>query len=137
MKIGKLTIALKGLGQWLQQNIETEKLSKEEYQAKRKEIPHYIELEDWDLTIKARSLLVDAGIYFGEVFIINNKGLKWEQYFTRIRNDSSHGHMVIPGFGKLNLNPILMLQGVGRGLVDETYNSNRVFDLYNIWLEDL
>lgn len=129
--------SLKVLGVWLQQNIETEKLSKKEYETIRKSTPGYIDVDDFDLTIKTRSLLVDSGIYFGEVFIKNNRDLEWEQFFSRIKNDSSQGHMVISGFGILDLNPILMLQGVGLGLLDKTYNTNRLFDLYDIWSKDL
>ena len=68
--------SLKKLGDWLYQNVETEKFSEKDYKAKRKAVPDYISINDWDLTIKTRSLLVDVGIYFGEVFI-KNHDLKW------------------------------------------------------------
>lgn len=74
---------LKLYAKWFEENVETEKLSEEEYKEKRAAVPDYIEIKDWDITIKTRSSAVDIGIYFGEVFIKNHKGLKWEQYFSR------------------------------------------------------
>ena len=96
--------SLKMLGKWFEENVETEKLSEEEYKEKRAAVPDYIEIQDWDITIKTRSLAVDIGIYFGEVFIKNHKGLKWEQYLTRSKYHMDKGHMVIKGFGKGLLN---------------------------------
>ena len=129
--------SLKGLGKWLYENVETEKIPEEEYNKKRAEIPTYIDINDWDLTVKTRSLLVDAGIYFGEVFIHTHKDLRWEQYFSKIKKDVDNGHMVIPNFGKLELNPILVVFGVGRALADRTKDENRLYDLYKIWENDL
>ena len=59
---------LKMLWKWFEENVEIEKLSEEEYKEKRAAVPDYIEIQDWDITIKTRSLAVDIGIYFGEVF---------------------------------------------------------------------
>ena len=58
--------SLKMLGKWFEENVETEKLSEEEYKEKRATVPDYIEIQDWDITIKTRSLAVGIGIYFGE-----------------------------------------------------------------------
>ena len=74
---------LKLYAKWFEENVETEKLSEEEYKEKKAAVPDYIEIKDWDITIKTRSSAEDIGIYFGEVFIKNHKGLKWEQYFSR------------------------------------------------------
>ena len=100
---------LKLYAKWFEENVETEKLSEEEYKEKRAAVPDYIEIQDWDITIKTRSLAVDIGIYFGEVFIKNHKGLKWEQYLTRSKYHMDKGHMVIKGFGKGLLNSIWSL----------------------------
>lgn len=128
--------SLKKLGEWLEENVETEKLSEEEYEHKRKITPEYIEISDWDLTIKTRSILIDIGIYFGEVFIKNNPNLKWEQYFSRIKNDNDNGHMVIKGFGKQNLNSIWVLYILGLELAEGIKKgeiSNELYKLYDRW----
>lgn len=51
-------------------------------------------------------MAVDIEIYFGEVFIKNHEGLKWEQYLTRSKYHMDKGHMVIKGFGKGLLNRV-------------------------------
>jgi len=127
--------SLKILGKWLELNIETEKLSKEHYIVKRKAVPDYIDIEDWDLTLKTRSLLVDSAIYAGEVLIKNNPYLRWEQYFSRIKNDNDHGHMVLKG--NIEINPVWNFYIIGMGVIRGSENSNSIYDLYKVWLEDL
>lgn len=124
--------SLKGLGEWLAQNVETEKIPEAEYAKKRAETPSHINLNNWDLSIKTRSLLVDAGIYFGEVFINTHKGLKWEQYFSKVKKDIDNGHMVIK-FSNDQLNPIWLLYILGLGLADKTKGENSLYDLYKVW----
>ena len=111
---------LKLYAKWFEENVETEKLSEEEYKEKRAAVPDYIEIQDWDITIKTRSLAVDIGIYFGEVFIKNHEGLKWEQYLTRSKYDMDIGHMVIKGFGKDVLNSIWIIYVLASGLAKKT-----------------
>lgn len=124
--------SLKELGKWLAQNVETEKLPEAVYNKKRNETPSYIDVNDWDLTIKTRSLLVDSGIYFGEVFIKEHKNLKWEQYFSKTKKDVNNGHVVIR-LKKRELNPIWLLYILGLGLVDKTNDEHRLYDLFKVW----
>ena len=124
--------SLKMLGKWFEENVETEKLSEEEYKEKRAAVPDEIEIKDWDITIKTRSLAVDIGIYFGEVFIKNHEGLKWEQYFSRSKYDMDKGHMVIKGFGKTRLNSIWKLYIIANCLADKTDTGEIVYELYTI-----
>ena len=60
--------SLDNLGIWLEENIKVIKIPDNEYKDIRLKVPHYIKLNDWDLSIESRSLLVDVGIYIGEVF---------------------------------------------------------------------
>ena len=128
---------LKLYAKWFEENVETEKLSEEEYKEKRAAVPDYIEIQDWDITIKTRSLAVDIGIYFGEVFIKNHKGLKWEQYLTRSKYHMDKGHMVIKGFGKDVLNSIWIIYVLASGLAKKTKKGTRLYELYNVWKQDL
>jgi hypothetical protein len=124
--------SLKELGKWLSQNVEIEKIPEAQYNIKRTETPSYIEINDWDLTIKTRSLLVDSGIYFGEVFIKEHKNLKWKQYFSKIKKDVNNGHVIIK-FKIRELNPIWILYILGLGLGDKTKGEHSLFDLYKVW----
>lgn len=124
--------SLKELGAWLKQNTETEKIPEAEYKKKRAEIPDYIALNDWDLTVKTRSLLVDTGIYLGEVFIHTYPQLKWEQYFSTRKKDNNQGHMVID-VGKKFLNPIWVMYIIGLGLADNSENEHCLSDIFKTW----
>lgn len=125
--------SLKQLGEWLKENVKTEKLTAEDYKAKRIKVPDYIQISDWDLTNETYSKLIDVGIYFGEVFISTFQGLKWEQYFSKIKNDSKQGHMVIKNFGKLELNPIRVVYITGSSMVDKKADENSLYELYENW----
>jgi len=126
--------SLKELGKWLKENIEIEKLPEEEYKLKRNKVPEWIEVLDWDLTIKTRSILVDVGIYFGEAFIHTHVKYKWEQYFSKIKRDVNNGHVVIK-FKIKELNPIWIMINVGLGLVDNTKDENCLYNLFKVWEE--
>ncbi len=125
--------SLKTLGAWLKLNVKVEKLSPEKYMEKKGKVPSYIEVNDWEMTAETYSKLVDVGIYFGEVFIQTHPGLKWEQFFSKVKNDASHGHMVIKGFGRKELNPIRTMSVIGLGLADNTTNENGLAELYEFW----
>lgn len=125
--------SLKQIGLWLKQNVKSEKLSDEAYKAKRKSVPEYIKINDWDLTNETYSKLIDVGIYLGETFIKNYKHLKWEQYFSKIKDDSNQGHMVIKGFDKLALNPLRALYIIGLSIVNKKSDKNDLYELYKTW----
>lgn len=124
--------SLKELGKWLKENVETEKIPEQEYNKKRDEIPNYIELNDWDLTIKTRSILVDVGIYFGETYINTYKNLKWQQYFSKIKRDVNNGHVIIK-LKKDDINPVWLLYILGLGLADKTKDENSLHNLFKVW----
>ena len=125
--------SLKELGEWLNKNIKTEKLSEEELKRKREQVPLYITINDYDLSNETYSKLIDVGIYFGEVFIENYKYLKWEQYFSNIKNDSNQGHLVLKGFGKLVLNPIRVSYITGSSMADKKENDNTLYESFENW----
>lgn len=126
--------SLKGLGDWLAINIETEVLSKDEYESKRKETPEWIEIPNWDLSLKSRSLLVDIGIYFGEVFINNHTGMYWKQYYSKSKIEVDNGHMVIQ-FKKDNMNPVWLLYILGLKLATKSESTNCLYNLFKRWQE--
>jgi len=124
--------SLKELGTWLKQNVEIEKIPDDDYKKKRAEISDYMELKDWDLTNKTRSLLVDIGIYFGEVFIHTYSQLNWEQYFSTRKKDNDQGHMVIKTSNNI-LNPIWITYIIGLGLADNIKDRFCLINSFETW----
>lgn len=125
--------SLTELNSFLLSNIKPESLSRQELEKKRETVPTYIIIEDWDLTVKSCSLLVDAGIYWGEVIINNNNTLHWEQFFSRNRNDNDYGHMVIVLKNTQRINPIWLMYIQGLKIVKRTVSYTFLNDLYYIW----
>lgn len=125
--------SLKRLGSWVKKHIKTEKISEELYKQKRLSIPKYISISDWDLTNETYSILIDTGIYLGEVFIKNHNHLKWEQFFSKIKNDTDYGHMVIKGFGKDRLNALRVAYIIGLKMVDNKADEISIYKSYKTW----
>lgn len=125
--------SLTELNSFLLNNIKSESLSKQELEEKRKTVPAYITIEDWDLTVKSRSLLIDAGIYWGEVIIHNNDTLHWEQFLSRNKNDNDYGHMVIMLKNSQRINPIWLMYIQGLKIIKGTVSQTFLNDLYSIW----
>lgn len=131
--------SLLGLGKWLKENVKTQKLSKEEYAVVRATVPDYIDINDWTFTMETRTILLDAGIYFGEVFIHTHKGLKWEQYFSTSKKsknrDIHHGNMVIAVSNKRgsNLNPIKIMYTIGLKFADGKGSDQELVEAYEVW----
>lgn len=124
--------SLKKLGKWLVSKITKLELTEEEYVEKKLEIPEWIEIPKFDLSVESRSILIDAGIYFGEVLIYSHHNLKWTQYSTKIKDHVNNGHMCISLKVK-EINPVWLLYILGIGLVKKTKNEDSLYDLYKIW----
>ena len=120
------------LGQWLKENITSRKLTDKEYRIERNKFPDYIDILDWDLTYRSRSLLYDTGVYFGETFIHSYPILKWEQCLSRAKLYVDVGHMIIKVENDV-MNPIQLLVVIGWGLADGSKNSNSLYNLFEIW----
>jgi hypothetical protein len=119
------------IGQWFKNETKKEFLSEKEFLKKRATIPNWIEVSNYDLTAETYSKVIDVGIYFGEVFLHNFSGLKWEQFFSKIKNDNNNGHMVIKGTGKIPLNPIWKMYIIALQFADYNETDNVLFELYN------
>lgn len=94
--------SLKDLDSWFKKNIETQEISENDYKKLREETPDWINLDKKELTIKTKSIIVDVGIYLGEVFSRNNN-INWTQYLSG--KDNNKGHMVLK-LKSINFNPI-------------------------------
>jgi hypothetical protein len=121
------------LNYFLLSNIESKPLSEEELIVKRNNIPSYIDVETWDLTIKSRSLLIDIGIYWGEVIIKNHSQLHWEQYFPRNKKSIDYGHMVIMLGNNPPINPVWLMYIQGLKVIGGESSQDLLNRLYSIW----
>jgi len=100
MKIDKSELdfsedSLKIVDRWLINNINTVKLSKEEYEAKRNSTPDYIDIVDWKLDFQTCSNIINIGMYLGETMIHKYPSLKWEQHKKGSKRNIDYGHMII------------------------------------------
>ena len=132
--------SLKGLGEFFMQAIDKEKKSPEEYEAERAKFPAYIPIPEETLTIRSLSLAVDAGIYWGEVMIRNHKNMHWEQNTTRNKRHGDRGYMIItlnPNSLAPDVNPMHINQIAASAIADRTRSSDRLYELYNIYCEDV
>ena len=128
--------SLMGLGKWLKTNVKIQQLSEEDYAKVRATVPDYIDIDDWTLTLETRTILLDAGIYFGEVFIHNNKNLYWKQHFSSAKNrDINHGNMVISLSNKKgsDLNPIRIMNNIGEIFGEGIGSDSELIKLYEVW----
>ena len=129
--------SLMGLGKWLKTNVKIQQLSEEDYAKVRATVPDYIDIDDWTLTLETRTILLDAGIYFGEVFIHNYKNLYWKQHFSSAKNrDINHGNMVI-SLKKGDLNPIRIMFTMGSLLSKGKKDDKALVNIYEVWEEYL
>ena len=128
--------SLMGLGKWLKTNVKIQQLSEEDYAKVRATVPDYIDIDDWTLTLETRTILLDAGIYFGEVFIHNYKNLYWKQHFSSAKNrDINHGNMVISLSNKKgsDLNPIRITNNIGEIFGEGIGSDSELIKLYEVW----
>lgn len=127
--------SLEELGKWLIDNTKTEKLSKKEFEEKKNKFPSYIDVQDWDFTIKTKSILIDVGIYLGEVVINNNNSLKWRQYTSKNKKDIDYGHMVIQ-IKNDYMNPVWLIYIQGLKIAHGTSKGKSLLsNLYAIWTD--
>ena len=121
------------LNLFLLENITSEPLTKDGLKKKRKIIPSHININPCDLTVKSLSLLVDTGIYWGEVIIKNHSLLHWEQYLHKNKNLVDYGHMVIVLENHPPINPIWLMYIQGLKIIRKKASQNFLTDLYSIW----
>lgn len=121
------------LNLFLLENITSEPLTKDGLEKKRKIIPSHININPCDLTVKSLSLLVDTGIYWGEVIIKNHSLLHWEQYLPKNKNLVDYGHMVIVLENHPPINPIWLMYIQGLKIIRKKASQNFLTDLYAIW----
>lgn len=127
--------SLNRITEWLKKHVSTRKLTKAEYELKKKDIPDYIDVNDWDFDQTTISNIIDVGTYLGEVMIQNHKSknLKWTQ-FLGSRKNVDFGHMIIK-LDKLEMNPVDLVYVFCLKVVDGRDKEDGLLGLYKIWEE--
>ena len=127
--------SLNRITEWLKKHVSKRKLTKAEYELKKKDIPDYIDVNDWDFDQTTISNIIDVGTYLGEVMIQNHKSknLKWTQ-FLRSRKNVDFGHMIIK-LDKLEMNPVDLVYVFCLKAVDGRDEEDGLLGYYKIWEE--
>lgn len=125
--------SLDELGMWFSEQIELRELSK----ARLIEGKHGpLATKEHELTARTFSLAFDVGLYLAQVFLRNHKSLKWKQD-TKVKNFIDYGHVLITGFGPVDLNPIGVVTTLAYGISRKTKNGTRLREIYEIWSKDI
>jgi len=124
------------LGVWLKRVACNRKLTEEELDKLRVNLPSYITPKDEDLSFQTISLSVDIGMYFGEVMRKNVAGLRWDQIFGS-RKFARFGRPVIAGVGKIVLDPVIVVANVASALIDGRNSPQLLRELFDRWSKNL
>ena len=119
--------SLEVFDRWLISHIECVKLTKEEYEFKRKSIPDYIDIMDWRFSDDTFSNIINVGLYLGEVMIHKHPDLKWEQY---LKKTVDYGQMVIR-VGQIEMNPMRLVNVTCLKIVKNKPDS--LLEIVQIW----
>lgn len=119
--------SLEVFDRWLKSHIECVKLTKEEYEFKRKSIPDYIDIMDWRFSDDTFSNIINVGLYLGEVMIHKHPDLKWEQY---LKKTVDYGQMVIR-VGQIEMNPMRLVNVTCLKIVKNKPDS--LLEIVQIW----
>ncbi len=129
--------SLKYLGEWFAKRITSRKLTKNEIEKIESGIPGHlkphVDIPKVDLSKETLSLCYDIGMYLGETFRKNVKGLKWD-FIKKPKNDIDYHKPVLVG-GKIPVNPIHLVKVFATGLLDKTYSSHRLREVYDSNIE--
>lgn len=80
-----------------------------------------------------QSIVIDAGIYFGEVLIRTCRGLRWAQKLGR-KDDRDYGCAVIDGFRHgVPANPIFLAQAFASGVALGTRADTNLHEIHGAW----
>lgn len=124
------------LWEWYEKKISYRKLDEAEYQSRIKKYPEWMKnyIAEKDLSWETLMYCMDIAIYFAEVIIRHNDGIKWG-FFTKPKNRGDVNQPVLLGFkyGK-DLNPRLVVENCTRHSGEKKL-STRLYDMYYTWIK--
>jgi len=126
--------SLLDLGIWFSTQVGGMRLDQDEIFILKKKMQFLVEVQDWDLDEKTKSMAVRVGMYYGSVALKNNPDLKWEQLLGNKRL-ADYGQPVLAGPGFVSINPVRVAHSFACGLVDGSRQGGRLREVYENWAE--
>lgn len=126
--------SLDALGDWLSRKIQKHDLTTEEVFHVKNFYKGDVEVPSWELNEKSRSLAVYIGMYYGEVIIKNNPGLRWEQKLGR-KSFADFGQPVISGGRAVPINPVRVASSFACGVVSGKSAATGLREAYEYWVK--
>lgn len=130
--------SLEELGNWFAKQIENRELEKSEIEERLSKAPEWVRQIDMDtreLTNKTFSIAIDIGMYLSQVFLKNEKSLKWHCVKTGNKSFVDYGQPVLSGFGGDFFNPVKMIVTLAYGISDHNKTGKSLKQLYDTWVK--
>jgi len=126
--------SLKPLGEWLVKEIKVRPKTEDEIKTEKEKIPEWLhyQIDDHELTEKTISLIIDTAFYFSQVFLRNHPQITWKIHKGG-KTNIDYNQPVLTGFGKMQLNPIRIVDIAAGGMRSGRQSGNRLFELYEVW----
>jgi hypothetical protein len=128
--------SLNMLGAWLSLQLKTRDMTAEEVDAIKKSMKFPIEFERKVLTGESRSLVVQTGMYFGEVFVKNYPSLQWGLITSGKKMGDTYGQPVVTGFKISPLNPVWIVGVFASGYAFDR-KKRQLREMYQVWVGDI
>jgi hypothetical protein len=131
--------SLNALASWYEKNVRTRKRTETEREAIYQSAPawfRHVEVDDWVLTDRTFSYAFDVGIYFGEVLKKSIDGMDWE---LKVNAPSAVDYHlpILHCEGSLDCCPYHLMKMYAYGIARKTQGSERLRELYAIWVVNL
>jgi hypothetical protein len=125
--------SLNTLGKWFAAQVQTRQHTPEELSSIPSHVMEWV--SEGELTNQTISLSMDVGMYLGQLLLLNNPSLKWDQIFGS-RKFIDYGQPVLVGFkGDVPLNPVHIVVTLAYGLAKKARDSKDLRKIYDTWIE--
>ena len=140
VKLDGTVSSLVSLWKWMEENMETEKKTKEEVETEMIGRPEWmydaIRQNDWKFTVLTNALAVDISFYFAQLFTDNFNCIRWG-YYTKPKNLISVNRPVLVGFiDNTFLDPRRIVINCCRLSIKEK-KETQLIETYNIWTKHI
>jgi hypothetical protein len=129
------------LGQWFTEHMTTRPFSERDrrkvFESLNKDVPPkywgIFDQPEYVLTMETHSLIVDVGMYLGEVFRTRYSQVQWQLY-TRGKYWHSYHEPVLSGFGKKEVcNPVDLVHVLALKIVQNQAQPSGLRELFDYW----
>lgn len=121
------------LGNWFKEEVKTRERTVEELEKIEASLIFPIEINKEELTNKTFSLVIDIGMYFGQVMLHTVPETQWIHILKGSSKHIDYGQPVVRGIGKLAFNPVQIMLTAAYGIASKTPGKGNLLEIYNIW----